>query len=184
VPCPGRIRIMCGFLARRHTPFGKRGCNSRIMRRIHRRAAVVSPIPARAHAGCIRAAIGAPEWHGSARRHESKKLKSRGGSDPPRLSEMSCEEEFFVLGRPGSDLLFQALRLSTIGAEDFDGRVRDGIGYRLLAIATRPAKDDNGDRAKIEESGSHLPSSCALSLDHEASRPSSRRQPGLLIHDC
>jgi hypothetical protein len=46
-----------------------------------------------------------------------------------------------VLGRPGDDLLFQALRLSTIGAEDFDGRVRDGIGYRLLAIATRPAKD-------------------------------------------
>jgi hypothetical protein len=46
-----------------------------------------------------------------------------------------------VLGRPGGDLLFQALRLSTIGAEDFDGRVRDGIGYRLLAIATRPAKD-------------------------------------------
>jgi hypothetical protein len=33
-----------------------------------------------------------------------------------------------VLCRPGSDLLFQALRLSTIGAEDFDGRVRDGIG--------------------------------------------------------
>src|SRR5208282_797251 len=39
-----------------------------------------------------------------------------------------------------SDLLFQALRLSTIGAEDFDGRVRDGIGYRLLAIATRPSE--------------------------------------------
>jgi hypothetical protein len=46
-----------------------------------------------------------------------------------------------VLGRPGSDLLFQALRLSTIGAEDFDGRVRDGIGYRLLAMTTRSAKD-------------------------------------------
>jgi hypothetical protein len=46
-----------------------------------------------------------------------------------------------VLGRPGSDLLFQALRLSTIGAEDFDGRVRDGIGYRLLAMATRSAKN-------------------------------------------
>src|SRR5690349_16220718 len=28
-----------------------------------------------------------------------------------------------VLGRSGSVLLFQALRLSTIGAEDFDGRV-------------------------------------------------------------
>jgi hypothetical protein len=46
-----------------------------------------------------------------------------------------------VLGRPGNDLLFQVLRLSTIGAEDFDGRVRDGIGYRLLAIATRSAKN-------------------------------------------
>ena len=33
-----------------------------------------------------------------------------------------------VFGRPGSVLLFQALRLSTIGAEDFDGRVRNGIG--------------------------------------------------------
>jgi hypothetical protein len=34
-----------------------------------------------------------------------------------------------VLGRPGSDLLFQALRLSTIGAGEFNGRVRDGIGF-------------------------------------------------------
>ena len=46
-----------------------------------------------------------------------------------------------VLGRPGSDLLFQVLRLSTIGAGKFDGRVRDGIGYRLPANTTRPAKD-------------------------------------------
>jgi hypothetical protein len=51
---------------------------------------------------------------------------------------------YSVLGRPGSDLLFQVLRLSTIGAEDFDGRVRDGIGYRLLAITTRSAKDRTG----------------------------------------
>src|SRR4051795_6893634 len=29
---------------------------------------------------------------------------------------------------PGSDLLFRALRRSTIGAEGFHGRVRDGIG--------------------------------------------------------
>ena len=33
-----------------------------------------------------------------------------------------------VFGRPCSDLLSQVLRLSTIGAEEFDGRVRDGIG--------------------------------------------------------
>ena len=47
-----------------------------------------------------------------------------------------------VLGRPGSDLLFQVLRLSTIGAGEFYGRVRDGIGYRPPAKTTRPAKDE------------------------------------------
>jgi hypothetical protein len=48
----------------------------------------------------------------------------------------------FVLGRPGSDLLFQVLRLSTIGAGEFNGRVRDGIGFRLSAKTTRSAKDE------------------------------------------
>ena len=37
-------------------------------------------------------------------------------------------ERLRVFGRPCSDLLSQVLRLSTIGAEEFDGRVRDGIG--------------------------------------------------------
>ena len=46
-----------------------------------------------------------------------------------------------VLCRPGSDLLSQGLSHSTIGAEEFNGRVRDGIGFRLLAKTTRPAKD-------------------------------------------
>jgi hypothetical protein len=45
-----------------------------------------------------------------------------------------------VLGRPGSDRLSQALRLSTMGAEGFNGRVRNGIGFRPPARATRPAK--------------------------------------------
>lgn len=49
--------------------------------------------------------------------------------------------EFLVLGRPGSDLLSQGLSHSTIGAEEFNGRVRDGIGLRLFARTTRPAKD-------------------------------------------
>jgi hypothetical protein len=49
--------------------------------------------------------------------------------------------EASVLGWPGSDLLSQVLRLSTIGAEEFNGRVRDGIGFRPLAKTTRPAKD-------------------------------------------
>ena len=46
-----------------------------------------------------------------------------------------------VLCRPGSDLLSQGLSHSTIGAEEFNGRVRNGIGLRLLARTTRPAKD-------------------------------------------
>ena len=33
-----------------------------------------------------------------------------------------------VLGRPGGDLLSRVLGRSTIGAEGFHGRVRDGIG--------------------------------------------------------
>jgi hypothetical protein len=55
----------------------------------------------------------------------------------------------FVLGRPGSDLLSQGLSHSTIGAEEFNGRVRDGIGFMLLARTTRPAKD-KGKRSKLE----------------------------------
>ena len=51
------------------------------------------------------------------------------------------DEKISVLGRPGSDLLFQALRLSTIGAEEFNGRVRYGNGFRPLARTTRSAKD-------------------------------------------
>ena len=46
-----------------------------------------------------------------------------------------------MLCRPGGDLLSRVLRQSTIGAEAFDGRVRDGIGSYRLARATRPAKD-------------------------------------------
>jgi hypothetical protein len=45
-----------------------------------------------------------------------------------------------ALGKPGDDLLSQALRLSTIGAGAFHGRVRDGIGCSRSAKITRPAK--------------------------------------------
>ena len=44
------------------------------------------------------------------------------------------------LDRPGGDLLSRGLSRSTIGAEGFHVRVRDGIGCRPLAIATRPVK--------------------------------------------
>jgi hypothetical protein len=59
----------------------------------------------------------------------------------------TCKEEPFVLGRPGSDLLSQGLSHSTIGAEEFNGRVRDGIGFKLLARTTRPAKDKDTKQA-------------------------------------
>ncbi len=45
-----------------------------------------------------------------------------------------------ALGRTGGDLLSHALRRSTIGAEGFHGRVRDGIGCMPLAVTTRPSK--------------------------------------------
>ena len=61
------------------------------------------------------------------------------------------KEELLVLGRPGGDLLSQGLSHSTIGAEEFNGRVRDGIGFRLLARTTRPAKDKETKQA-IERS--------------------------------
>jgi hypothetical protein len=62
-------------------------------------------------------------------------------------SIMTRKEEFLVLGRPGSDLLSQGLSHSTIGAEEFNGRVRDGIGFKLLARTTRPAKDKETKQA-------------------------------------
>jgi hypothetical protein len=44
------------------------------------------------------------------------------------------------LGRPGDDLLSRALRRSTIGPEELNDRVRDGIGWGLLGIVTRSTK--------------------------------------------
>ena len=66
---------------------------------------------------------------------------TRAAASPCDAVRDAREEAFSVLGRPGSDLLFQVLRLSTIGAGEFNGRVRDGIGFLLPARTTRPAKD-------------------------------------------
>ena len=61
------------------------------------------------------------------------------GADRPgigREERMGLDD----LGGPGGDRLSRVLRHSTMGAETFDGRVRDGIGSCRLAKATRPAK--------------------------------------------
>ena len=46
-----------------------------------------------------------------------------------------------VFGEPGGALLSRALRRSTIGAEGFHGRVRDGIGWGPFAMATGLSED-------------------------------------------
>jgi hypothetical protein len=46
----------------------------------------------------------------------------------------------FVLGGPGNDLLSRVLRHSTIGAEEFNGRVRDGIGFLAPRSSHRTGK--------------------------------------------
>src|SRR4051794_6527295 len=68
-----------------------------------------------------------------------------------RFLFVTRKEEFLVLGRPGSDLLSQGLSHSTIGAEEFNGRVRDGIGLRLFARATRPAKHKERSKRSFVE---------------------------------
>ena len=68
-------------------------------------------------------------------------LKAKKRSGPTRTAALvftrhrgvmvqAGKEAFFVvLGRSGNDLLSRVLRHSTIGAEAFNGRVRDGIGF-------------------------------------------------------
>src|SRR5271167_1353145 len=80
-------------------------------------------------------------------RQQQKKRRLPEGKR--RFLIVTSKEECFVLGRPGSDLLSQGLSHSTIGAEEFNGRVRDGIGFKLLARTTRPAKDKDTKQARM-----------------------------------
>jgi hypothetical protein len=91
--------------------------------------------------------MGAGGRHWRVHGHQNQKAacgKAAGGFEIDHHEEVEAAS---VLGRPGSDLLFQVLRLSTIGAGKFYGRVRDGIGYRLPANTTRPAKDGFASQA-------------------------------------
>src|ERR1700726_2343726 len=82
-------------------------------------------------------------------RRDTQTKKRRVPEEAAFCLIVTRKEEFFVLGRPGSDLLSQGLSHSTIGAEEFNGRVRDGIGFKLLAKTTRPAKDKETKQAVI-----------------------------------
>ena len=57
-----------------------------------------------------------------------------------RYEEEACLTLADLCG-PGGDLLSRVLRQSTIGAEAFDGRVRDGIGSYRLAEGHQAGED-------------------------------------------
>ena len=66
-------------------------------------------------------------------------------------------------GRPGGDLLFRALRRSTIGAEGFHGRVRDGIGcyaprygHQAVQSRARPGEPGRQSGERLVERGPGL----------------------------
>ena len=54
-----------------------------------------------------------------------------------------------VFCRSGGGLLSRGLSLSIMGAGAFHGRVRDGIGCRRSARATRPAEDSVSDQLAV-----------------------------------
>src|SRR5712672_4100294 len=65
------------------------------------------------------------------------------------------------LAGPGGDLLFRALRRSTIGAEGFHGRVRDGIGclaprHGHQAMQALPRSDPGCSATGVAPQGSEL----------------------------
>lgn len=113
---------------------------------------------------------------------------------PPRFPEAAFSYsyiergEFLVLGRPGSDLLSQGLSHSTIGAEEFNGRVRDGIGLRLFARTTRPAKDKEYEASDLclATSASHSGQGLAAlwTLKMRAIKPIERLVPVSCMHYC
>src|SRR5262245_42584920 len=100
-----------------------------------------------------------------------------------------------VFRRPGGDLLFRVLRRSTMGAEAFNDRVRDGIGFRHPAIATRPAKDRSqnpeGQNPEFLVSGFWLLASgfsdnqlIGMGSDNESDKPFERLVPVSFAHCC
>ena len=80
-----------------------------------------------------------------ARHHEIGFCRDRSATSHDPSDRATCRvRDRPGLGRPGGDLLSHALRRSTIGAEGFHGRVRDGIGcftprHSHQAVQSRPS---------------------------------------------
>ena len=58
------------------------------------------------------------------------------------VTHISFVQLFILTCMPGNDLLSRGLSQSTIGAEGFHIRVRDGIACRPLAITTRQTRQN------------------------------------------
>src|SRR6202022_805665 len=110
-------------------------------------------------------------------RRDTQTKKRRVPEEAAFCLIMTREEEFFVLGRPGSDLLSQGLSHSTIGAEEFNGRVRDGIGFKLLARTTRPAKDKDTKQAERSKRSKVYAHDARWTLKMRAIKPIERLVP-------
>lgn len=74
----------------------------------------------------------------------------RSPLQPPRIIDRGRSGGRQALfGGPGGDLLSHVLRRSTIGAEGFHGRVRDGIGCFTLAMTTRSSEQSRARGAAL-----------------------------------
>src|SRR5260370_24559394 len=85
-------------------------------------------------------------WHGREYRREWQRVdracwnrKSPRGRNRGGWKKIYIAKRFSVLGRPGSDLLFQVVRLSTIGAWKFNGLARVGSGETIACNTSTPA---------------------------------------------
>ncbi len=90
------------------------------------------------HCGDIHAGQIVHLWRGQAHWRATKSDALRAQTNSDVIGEL--QEGLCRLCRPGGDLLSHALRRSTISAGEFNDRVRNGIGWRLPAKTTRPAK--------------------------------------------
>ena len=106
-----------------------------------------------------------PRWRSAesqmACRTPKGRLFERGSFEPKKnggrnLSSVLCSLSS-DLRRPGGDLLSRVLRQSTIGAEAFDGRVRDGIGSYRLAEGHQAGEDQRTEGGEQRTAGEELP---------------------------
>src|SRR5579871_442237 len=76
--------------------------------------------------------------------HERRTKKRRFRAEAAFVF-VTCKEELPCPWQAWQRPTLPGLSHSTIGAEEFNGRVRDGIGFMLLARTTRPAKDKENE---------------------------------------